>query len=107
MGIGPVPATAAALRKAGLQLSDIDLIELNEAFAAQALAVMREWKFTDADLRAPTCTAPAFRWAIRWVPPAAACWPRWPANFTAATRATGWRRCASAAARGWPPCSKG
>ena len=45
MGIGPVPATAAALAKAGLQLSDIDLIELNEAFAAQALAVMREWHF--------------------------------------------------------------
>ena len=50
MGIGPVPATAAALGKAGLQLSDIDVIELNEAFAAQALAVMREWGFTDADL---------------------------------------------------------
>jgi acetyl-CoA C-acetyltransferase len=50
MGIGPVPATEAALTKAGLTLADIDLIELNEAFAAQALAVMREWKFTDADL---------------------------------------------------------
>lgn len=49
MGIGPVPATAAALAKAGLQLSDIDLIELNEAFAAQALAVMKEWKFGAAD----------------------------------------------------------
>jgi acetyl-CoA C-acetyltransferase len=49
MGIGPVPATEVALGKAGLQLSDIDLIELNEAFAAQALAVMREWGFTDAD----------------------------------------------------------
>ena len=49
MGIGPVPATAVALRKAGLELSDIDLIELNEAFAAQALAVMREWGFTEAD----------------------------------------------------------
>jgi acetyl-CoA C-acetyltransferase len=49
MGIGPVPATAAALRKAGLLLSDIDVIELNEAFAAQALAVMREWGFTETD----------------------------------------------------------
>jgi acetyl-CoA C-acetyltransferase len=49
MGIGPVPATEVALAKAGLQLSDIDLIELNEAFAAQALAVMREWKFSAAD----------------------------------------------------------
>ncbi len=49
MGIGPVPATSSALAKAGLQLSDIDLIELNEAFAAQALAVMREWDFGAAD----------------------------------------------------------
>src|SRR6201992_2550630 len=49
MGIGPVPATQAALAKAGLQLSDIDLIELNEAFAAQALAVMREWGFGPTD----------------------------------------------------------
>ncbi|GAB3237462.1 acetyl-CoA C-acetyltransferase [Mycolicibacterium hippocampi] len=50
MGIGPVPATDVALRKADLTLSDMDLIELNEAFAAQALACMREWKFTQADL---------------------------------------------------------
>jgi len=49
MGIGPVPATRSALAKAGLQLSDMDLIELNEAFAAQALAVMREWGFGAAD----------------------------------------------------------
>jgi len=49
MGIGPVPATAVALDKAGLSLADIDVIELNEAFAAQALAVMREWGFSDAD----------------------------------------------------------
>ena len=49
MGIGPVSATEVALTKAGLQLSDIDVIELNEAFAAQALAVMREWNFGAAD----------------------------------------------------------
>ncbi|WP_179473077.1 acetyl-CoA C-acetyltransferase [Mycolicibacterium vinylchloridicum] len=49
MGIGPVPATEVALAKAGLRMSDIDLIELNEAFAAQALACMRAWHFTDAD----------------------------------------------------------
>ncbi len=49
MGIGPVPATAKALESAGVKLSDVDLIELNEAFAAQALAVTREWGFTDAD----------------------------------------------------------
>lgn len=49
MGIGPVPATEVALAKAGLRLNDIDLIELNEAFAAQALAVMREWQFGATD----------------------------------------------------------
>jgi acetyl-CoA C-acetyltransferase len=42
MGIGPVPATLKALRQAGLTLEDIDLIELNEAFAAQALACVKE-----------------------------------------------------------------
>jgi acetyl-CoA C-acetyltransferase len=50
MGIGPVPATAKALAAAGLTLADIDVIELNEAFASQALAVYREWGFTNADL---------------------------------------------------------
>jgi acetyl-CoA C-acetyltransferase len=42
MGIGPVPAVRAALEKAGLHLRDVDLFELNEAFAAQSLAVIRE-----------------------------------------------------------------
>ncbi len=42
MGIGPVPATRKALERAGLSLGDIDLIELNEAFAAQSLSVIRE-----------------------------------------------------------------
>lgn len=42
MGIGPVPATLKALKLAGLSLADIDLIELNEAFAAQALACVKE-----------------------------------------------------------------
>jgi acetyl-CoA acyltransferase len=41
MGIGPVPATHKALERAGLKLDDIDLIEINEAFAAQALAVIK------------------------------------------------------------------
>jgi len=42
MGIGPIPATRLALEKAGLTMADIDLIELNEAFASQAIACMRE-----------------------------------------------------------------
>jgi len=45
MGIGPVKATEKALKKAGLKLSDIGLIELNEAFAAQSLAVIKEAGF--------------------------------------------------------------
>src|SRR6266849_597870 len=50
MGIGPVPATRLALEKAGLQLSDIDLIEANEAFAAQSVAVGKELGFDRAKL---------------------------------------------------------
>ena len=42
MGIGPIPATKMALEKAGLTMDDIDLVELNEAFASQAIACMRE-----------------------------------------------------------------
>jgi len=45
MGVGPVPASRQALERAGLTLADIDLIEANEAFAAQALAVARDLEF--------------------------------------------------------------
>ncbi len=51
MGIGPVPATQKALAKAGLSLKDIDVIELNEAFAAQALACTRALGLDDRDDR--------------------------------------------------------
>jgi acetyl-CoA C-acetyltransferase len=51
MGIGPVPSTARALRRAGLSMEEMDLIELNEAFAAQALAVLREWELPDGMAR--------------------------------------------------------
>ena len=50
MGMGPVPATKGALEKAGLSLDQIDLIEANEAFAAQSLAVARELRFDMAKL---------------------------------------------------------
>lgn len=50
MGIGPVPATARALDRAGLSLDDLDLIEVNEAFAAQVLAVTAEWKLSSDGL---------------------------------------------------------
>ena len=48
MGIGPVPATRKALDKAGLSLDDVDVIELNEAFAAQSLAVMKDLELDPA-----------------------------------------------------------
>jgi acetyl-CoA acyltransferase len=51
MGIGPVPATQMALKKAGLTLRDIDIIELNEAFAAQSLACIRAFGLADDDPR--------------------------------------------------------
>jgi acetyl-CoA C-acetyltransferase len=49
MGIGPVPATAKALARAQMKLSDIDLLEVNEAFAAQVLACTREWNLQPSD----------------------------------------------------------
>ncbi|NNC69879.1 MAG: 3-oxoadipyl-CoA thiolase [Flavobacteriaceae bacterium] len=51
MGIGPVQASNNALMKAGLTMNDMDIIELNEAFAAQALACTRAWDLADNDSR--------------------------------------------------------
>ncbi|MBM7062930.1 3-oxoadipyl-CoA thiolase [Pseudomonas sp. UL073] len=51
MGIGPVPATRKVLELTGLSLADMDVIELNEAFAAQGLAVLRELGLSDDDAR--------------------------------------------------------
>jgi acetyl-CoA acetyltransferase family protein len=51
MGIGPAPATRKVLAKAGLTLADLDVIELNEAFAAQGLAVLRDLGLADDDPR--------------------------------------------------------
>ena len=51
MGIGPVNASNKALQKAGLTMEDMDIIELNEAFAAQSLACIREWGLADDDAR--------------------------------------------------------
>ena len=47
MGIGPVPAAGKVLQKAGLSIADMDVIELNEAFASQSLAVLRELGLPD------------------------------------------------------------
>ena len=51
MGVGPVPATKKALERAGISLDDIRLVELNEAFAAQSLAVIHEWGMDAEDER--------------------------------------------------------
>jgi acetyl-CoA acetyltransferase family protein len=51
MGIGPVPATRKALGRAGVSMDDVGLIELNEAFAAQSLAVIHEWGMDPEDGR--------------------------------------------------------
>jgi acetyl-CoA acyltransferase len=51
MGIGPVPATQKALERAGVSLDDVGLVELNEAFAAQSLAVLHEWRMDPEDER--------------------------------------------------------
>ena len=51
MGIGPVEASNLALQKAGLSIADMDIIELNEAFAAQSLACIRSWGLADDDIR--------------------------------------------------------
>jgi acetyl-CoA C-acetyltransferase len=49
MGIGPVPAVTKLMNKLNMSLDDMDLIELNEAFASQVRAVLREWKLSDED----------------------------------------------------------
>ncbi len=49
MGIGPVPATKKLMERIGLSMADMDIIELNEAFAAQVLSVTREWGFEEND----------------------------------------------------------
>ena len=51
MGIGPVEASRKALKRAGITMDEIDIIELNEAFAAQSLACIREWGLEDNDSR--------------------------------------------------------
>ena len=72
MGIGPVPATEKALAKAGLDIEDIGLFELNEAFAVQVLAFLDHFGIADDDAaRQPVGRRHRHR-ATRWPPPACA-----------------------------------
>lgn len=50
MGIGPVPATDKVLRRSGLSLAQMDLIEVNEAFACQVLSVLKSWGDVDEEI---------------------------------------------------------
>ena len=64
MGVGPVPAVTKAMAKANLVIDDIDLIEANEAFAAQSLAVAKELKF---DMNKVNVNGGALHWDTRSV----------------------------------------
>jgi hypothetical protein len=107
MGIGPVSASRAALERAGLKMSDMDLIELNEAFAAQVLACTREWGFGEADFERLNVHGSG----ISLGHPVGATGTRILATLAREMHrrqaGTDWRRCASAAARAWPPFSNG
>ena len=71
MGIGPAPATEKLLARLGLKIGDIDVIELNEAFAAQGLAVLRQLGLPD-DAEHVNPTAVPSRSATPWACPAPA-----------------------------------
>ena len=70
MGIGPAPATRKVLALTGLTLAQMDVIELNEAFAAQGLAVLRDARPAPTTTRTSTPTAAPSRSAIRSAPAA-------------------------------------
>ena len=104
MGMGPVPATRNVLDRAGLKVDEIDVWEVNEAFAAQALAVVRELDLP-AERTNPNGSG------ISLGHPVGAWGPSWSSSRctsssapAAGTRST---RCASAAARASPPFSSG
>ena len=101
MGIGPAPATQKVLALTGLKLEQIDVIELNEAFAAQGLAVLRLLGLQDDDARVNPKAAPS-RWATRWARRARAWRPPPSTSCTARAAATRCAPCASAWGRASP-----
>jgi acetyl-CoA acyltransferase len=93
MGMGPAPATQKVLAQTGLTLADLDVIELNEAFAAQGLAVLRALGLSDTDERV-NAWGGAIALGTRWVP-AVPVWP--PLPSTACTTRVAATRCAPCA----------
>ncbi len=75
MGLGPIPATRKLFKKLNLTMKDMDLIELNEAFASQALACVRNWVLI---WRNAISTVAAYLWGIPSVVPARVLPTRWP-----------------------------
>jgi acetyl-CoA C-acetyltransferase len=105
MGIGPVPATERALARAGLTLADMDLIELNEAFAAQVLAVTKTWGFGAADHDRTNVNGSGISLGHPVGATGRGSWPPSCGRWTVARPATGSRRCASAVAKASPRSS--
>jgi acetyl-CoA C-acetyltransferase len=105
MGIGPVPSTAKALEHANLTMGDMDLIELNEAFAAQVRLVRGSGSSSPRTSSASTSMVRGYRSAIRSVRREGVSRPPCCGSSTDGRAGTRWRRCVSAGARGWPRCS--
>lgn len=96
MGMGPVPATQKALQLAGLQLADIDLIEANEAFAAQFLAVGKTLGF---DPEKVNVNGGAIALGHLSVPVVLVFWSHYYMQCRHAIKRWGWQHCALVAAR--------
>jgi acetyl-CoA C-acetyltransferase len=114
MGIGPVPAVRRLFDRTSLSWSDIGVIELNEAFAPQVLAVLKGWGWSDGDSRNEILNVNgsgislghligSSHWVILSALRAVASWPTCCVKCTAAMLASAWKRCASAAARASQP----
>lgn len=100
MGIGPVPAVQKVLARTGLRFDQMDLIELNEAFACQALACVKGWGSSmDALEDKLNVNGSGISLGHRWARRACASRPRCCTRCSAARCATASKRCASAAVR--------
>ena len=103
MGIGPVPASRKALERAGLALPDMGLVEINEAFAAQTIACIRE---LGLDEQTVNVNGGAIALGHPLGAPAPASLPRSSTRCASGAPDTGWPPSASPAARAWPRSSR-